>query len=154
MGIVKNHIWLYSPFLIYVARCYKKEEMLVFGIKDTLDNPVLFAPWSIIHFAIGMAAFPALERINIDMNRFLLWAILHGVYELKDIAGAYYATCKWFIACDKSFVNSVGDEIMALLGYALAKSLNIHSLWSGLSIIVVAFLILGSPLFTESQKWF
>lgn len=129
--------------------------MRIFGAADTFDNPVLFSPWSIIHFAIGMAAYPTLQLVDINMSKFILWGIIHGLYELKDILGSYYIhSCKWFIACNKSFASSVGDQIMALLGYALSKGLNISSLWTAGAIVIASFLVLGSPIFDESEKWF
>ena len=126
--------------------------MKLFGATDTFDTQILFTPWSIVHFAAGFAAFPVLEQMDIKMDRLALWAIVHGIFELKDTAGAYFpGTCKWIMACNKSFAGSIGDEVSAIVGYLVSQSMGVKSLWSALFLITMSFLIVGSPLVTKPK---
>lgn len=126
--------------------------MKILGATDTFDDPAIFTPWSIVHLAFGFAAYPVLNHASVDikMNRLVLWALVHGIFELKDTAGAYFpGTCRWLMACDKSFAGSVGDELAAVVGYIISQTMKTDSLWTALAVVTVAILFVKSPLFTK-----
>ena len=90
-------------------------------LSDGRDTPILFTDWSYVHFMTGVYFFVILHRYmeyNIKKS-FILWAILHTIYELKDIYFSYiYRTNskKGFIN-NSSWFNSIGDTIYAFVGF-------------------------------------
>lgn len=127
--------------------------MRVLGKHDSFHDPTLFTPWSLTHLAFGLAAVPITASIFGPGNdNFWIWFVAHGLWELKDAALSYFPeACRWVSACDKSFVNSLCDQVMAILGFLIARSLNITSVWTGLAIITGTLLIMLSPPFSGKK---
>ena len=93
-------------------------------ISDGRDSPILFTEWSYVHFMTGVYFFVILHRYlkyNIKKS-FIIWIILHTIYELKDMVASYvYRTNNQngFIT-NNSWFNSIGDTIYALSGFIFA----------------------------------
>lgn len=105
---------------------------MLFGMTDTKEAPVLFTPWSTVHFLSGMGA-TALFAVFINNEKLVvvITNILHILYELFDFLGD---NAPWFkpfhdsiyriakVPEDKqylwsnSLLNSVGDLISFALG--------------------------------------
>ena len=90
------------------------EKIQIFGLKE-IDKPILFTPWSALHFAVGMF---------MQQQGFSFWEsfILHAIYEtsdiIKNINDIEY----------NSIPNSVADQTIVMLGHYAAKHLNNNTL--------------------------
>ena len=81
------------------------------AVSETEEIDAFLTPWAIVHVASGGVA----RKLGIN---FWLWQVMHAGYEMKDFmitkhggTGTQY----------NSFLNSVGDQISATLGWYLAK---------------------------------
>lgn len=127
--------------------------MLV-GASDTREKPVLFTPWSVVHFLSGML-FTALFSLFIKNKKLVvvITNILHILYELFDFLGTYVSWFKPFhdsiyeiakipdntYLWSNSVLNSVGDLISFALGQLLVlKYLNKRKV---AVVVVVAILL-------------
>lgn len=95
----------------------------LFGI-DSIDNPVLIDTWSLMHlYAGGMGYVIAVKYLGLTVkDGFILFNILHIMYEIKDWYFTYVAKChedntkKWV---SRSLHNSLADIIFGIVGYIL-----------------------------------
>lgn len=95
----------------------------LFGI-DSIDNPVLIDPWSLMHlYAGGVGYVIAFKYLGLTVkDGFILFNILHIIYEIKDWYLTYVAkyhednTKKW---PSRSLHNSLTDIIFGIVGYIL-----------------------------------
>jgi len=95
----------------------------LFGI-DSIDNPVLIDAWSFMHlYGGGMGYVIAVKYLGLTVkNGFILFNILHIMYEIKDWYLTYVAKChedntkKWV---SRSLHNSMTDIIFGIVGYIL-----------------------------------
>tara|TARA_Y200000002_G_scaffold380177_1_gene391076 strand:- start:4329 stop:4745 length:417 start_codon:yes stop_codon:yes gene_type:complete len=96
---------------------------------DTLKDPSLLTPYSILHFLFGIlfALFFTIIRLSF-LKGFIIFNIIHLLYEIKDYCGSYTnllidykripTKLKTFIK-DNSYQNSISDQIIAIIGYLL-----------------------------------
>jgi len=91
----------------------------LFAIKDDMENPVLFTPWSWVHFTSGCAA----KQGFYGVGPFTIWEfeIIHGLYEFKDQFVSKQAQEGKSEGPLNSLQNSVGDQIIATLGHLYAR---------------------------------
>ena len=84
--------------------------MRLFGItEDQTDEGItLLTPWSLVHLTFGAAC----KELGVPL---LLFEIGHGSYEIKDITVSYWGETY------NSIPNSVADQLMATLGWFLAR---------------------------------
>jgi hypothetical protein len=92
--------------------------------QDTKNNPVLIGPFSLVHFLSGVMAYLLIiDYFKFSVkNGFLVWFIIHGIYEANDCYNSYN------INKDKDHVNScynsTADQIFGMLGYLFASTLS------------------------------
>jgi len=92
--------------------------------QDTRNNPVLITPFSLVHFLSGVAAYLIIVdyfKINLK-NGFLVWFIIHGLYEVKDCYKTYYSNKEGDQV--NSCYNSVADHVFGMLGFLFASTLS------------------------------
>ena len=108
--------------------------MKVLGLNDTVEKPVLITYASLIHFLSGLyfawVIYPLLDKKNSFVKGFILYNILHFLYELKDYILSYNknvsnylerrvnnSLIKW--SKENSIENSVADTFVTIIGYIL-----------------------------------
>lgn len=91
--------------------------------QDTKSKPVFYDVWSWAHFTFGVFAAWGLDiafpQASVG-SKFVLWLILHTMYEIKDYYYCYLepdAPGEYTGARINSLLNSVGDTIWATLGF-------------------------------------
>ena len=92
---------------------------------DTNNNPVLNDQYSLIHFLNGFFFYVLADKvIPYSINiRLLVWIILHGIYEFKDLYFSYIdpvdpkKTLYYGLVSNNSWQNSIADTIYSLLGF-------------------------------------
>ena len=97
---------------------------------DTLLYPSLLTPYSILHFLTGIIFAFFFSIINISfLKGFIIFNIIHFIYEIKDYSGSYTnllddynkripTKLKTFIK-ENSYQNSISDQIISIIGYLL-----------------------------------
>ena len=115
----------------------------ILGWDDSVNNSVLFTPWSLIHFLFGYIGINYVNYFKI--NKYLgivILLIIHTIYEIKDWYFSYIykdaqnAFTKW--SSDNSLYNCFGDTIVFTLGIALAT----NNYYSTNMLIITTFLFL------------
>ena len=98
-------------------------EYKIIGWQEKENETAIFlTPWSLVHFLGGMAAKQT------QLFSPFWWFMTHGAYEAKDQ-----------VARDKgimynSFLNSVGDQTVAMVGFYVAPSspdMSLLWVWAG-----------------------
>ena len=114
---------------------YKMEKRFL-AVSETEEIDAFLTPWSIVHVASGGFA----RKLGIN---FWLWQVMHAGYEMKDFmitkhggTGTQY----------NSFLNSVGDQISATLGWYLAKHGSITTWGAGLGFTFLTMVALGEQV--------
>jgi len=76
---------------------------------ETPSYPAFLTPFTVFHLLTGVLAFVVLRwllpRFPVFYD-FVIWFVVHGLYELKDVA-------------DPQTTNSFGDTIASMLGFFL-----------------------------------
>ena len=85
--------------------------------KETEDAHALLSPWSIPHFFVGMAA----KERGIP---FWWFELGHALYELKDQIDMHNGGIR------NSLMNSIGDQVIATLGHAVATTNRNSYVWT------------------------
>ena len=107
--------------------------MRVLGTEDTVKDPVLLTPFSIIHMISGFIIQRYLkENTKLSLKqRYITTLILHSIYEYKDYYKSYINVdnecqqkikpdyCRW---SDNSFINTIGDTISCLIGQYISEN--------------------------------
>ncbi len=83
--------------------------MNIISQQDTIQNPSLLTPWSIVHFASGVIA----KSLKID---FLAFIVLNILYETKDV---------FFTDGENSWQNSITDILLGIFGYYSSSKITI-----------------------------
>lgn len=107
-----------------------------FGIQpsDSKQNPCIITPFTGIHFLSGAVANITLRKLNVSyMHSFTIWFVAHMLYELKDLHGSYVKKSDDYYH-NHSLVNSISDQLFAVLGFIVGQSIPID--------IFIPFLIL------------
>ncbi len=82
---------------------------------DSPEDPAVFTPFSLIHFLAGFYAYLVLRWIFRRTNvllLFLVWVVLHTMYETKDC----------FFTDTNSLANCIGDTFSAFAGFFVGVS--------------------------------
>lgn len=117
---------------------------------DFVGAPAVFTPWSIIHFATGVLAHAMSHYARLHpVTGFVIFFVLHGLYEAKDIIKTHYALRQPGVDpmnVKDSLPNSVGDQLSGLAGYvAAAYVLGRHtSIELAIGWVAASFLVLAS----------
>ena len=115
----------------------------ILGWDDSINNAVLFTPWSLIHFLSGYTGMNYVNyfKINKDLGVVIL-LIIHTIYEIKDwyfsymYKGPQNAFTKW--SSDNSLYNCFADTIVFILGVRAATNND----YSTNRLIITTFLFL------------
>ena len=102
---------------------------------DDPAHPALLTAWSIVHFAVGVAAHSATLRFRLSTARgFAVLMVLHALYEVKD---------QTVTAGRNSLVNSFADQAVAALGFLAAALLlgRANTPWVGAGALALAFVL-------------
>jgi len=98
---------------------------------DSVESPVAFDIWSFLHIFSGFFGYIILHkclRISI-LKSFILFNILHLLYELKDFYAAYIKVYKnkkltrkdsFFFHAENSYPNGIVDMICGCIGFLIA----------------------------------
>lgn len=110
---------------------------------DSVQNPTLFTPWSIIHFFSGIIAGLAVRHLHLNfLWTLVLFMILNVFYEIKDTL---------MTDGENSWQNSIADVLSGVLGYLLVtKTLIGTNIILGLC--TVLYIIFTSPISAEDGK--
>lgn len=135
----------------------------VIGREDTVKCPALLTPWSIIHFCFGIYCgwiiYPLLDPTNHFMIGFILFSMIHLLYEFKDVYISLRRKCSSQITPPPSFMqkiinsfnsnsleNSVTDQLVSMVGYLVGYALFImlsNSVKWSVFVSIVFFFLLG-----------
>lgn len=115
---------------------------MIIGLRDSRKKPVLITPFTISHFLFGIIANMVSKKCKLNYEvGFVVWFLIHALYETKDYIKSYLIPCNDYI-CDNSFFNSIGDQTFAVFGFIVGEKLPIKMLIP-LLIIVITFNITG-----------
>tara|TARA_B100000131_G_C18048687_1_gene585486 strand:- start:704 stop:1138 length:435 start_codon:yes stop_codon:yes gene_type:complete len=136
--------------------------MKVFGLNDTVEQPVLITYASLIHFLSALyfacVIYPLFDKKNSFVKGFILYNILHLLYELKDYILSYNKNVSDYLErrIDKSVIkwskensieNSVGDTIVTIIGYIIGYYLllkfgNNINITTGLTFLLILAVVI------------
>ena len=97
--------------------------MDVFGRTDTVDDPTVFTPWSLVHVAVGAAS---LNYVSFENGE-----LLHAMYEIVG-SKRFFNIMGIQVKEESSFVNSLGDQLAFTVGRFLPRSM----LWGPVSLLM------------------
>ena len=134
--------------------------MIRFIGKSESKIDTVITPWTAIHFLSGLYITYVLKYINKpDLVAFLVYNLIHLIYEIKDYVLTYYYKRSRTYENNKphilynSYTNSLGDIIFGFLGSLLIiyliqynnkiLSKNILILFTIVSMMITLFFIFG-----------
>ena len=93
-------------------------------MKDSVKNPRCLTMWSIIHFIVGFSTALLLKNLKF-MNGFIIYNIIHFLYELKDYLVSNIDVIRNFAkktpildwSTDNSLLNCVCDQAVSAVGF-------------------------------------
>jgi len=121
--------------------------MKVLSLSDSIENPSCITYFTFIHFYTGFIFYIIMKYFFPKwsfLRVFLLWILLHSLYEVKDML--YYWKIKitddyWG---DNSFINSIFDTIATLLGlwvgYLCVPNISYVSFWTNIIVYAIVSL--------------
>ncbi len=99
--------------------------MYLFSLSDSKNSSSFITPWTFLHFINGfMFSIFTLKYTQLTArNSFILYFIIHFIYECKD----YYYSYVIFNKIDKKYkndrdntlMNSIGDHLFAIIGWVV-----------------------------------
>lgn len=102
--------------------------MKILSYDDDIKNEACFTPWSLIHFLVGVVTAILFIYINVSFyHGFIIYFIIHGVYEIKDYILANYSV-KLNKHIDNSFINSIYDQLISMAGFTLVYWLKLYNI--------------------------
>lgn len=115
---------------------------------DSKQTPCLITPFTGIHFLSGAVANITLRKLNVSYTpAFIIWFVAHMFYELKDLHGSYVKKSDDYYH-NHSLINSISDQLFAVLGFIIGQSIPIDIFIPFLSlfilIVVTAYMIKAS----------
>ena len=91
--------------------------MKLIAINDTQRKPVLFTPWTLIHFLSGVVSVLVLMACGVTNQTHIFWIalLIHTIYELHDCLYTYLDVPVTYWR-DNSYLNSAGDTVANIVG--------------------------------------
>ena len=102
-------------------------------------NNAFITPWTFLHFYSGLLfSLFTIAYTNLKpLHSFLIYSVLHLIYECKDFTFTYLTNIKFtkknnffgFLDNHNTLINSLGDQIFGMIGwyigYLLFKNMKI-----------------------------
>ena len=140
------------------------------GNNDTNENPHLITPATLVHFMSGVyfswVIYPLFDKKNNFVRGFIIYNIIHFIYELKDFTISYNSKVsdyldrildnsilvKW--AKENSIYNSIADQLFSAIGYIVGYYLS-SKIGNNIAITTVLSLILlaTTSVFFITFEW-
>jgi hypothetical protein len=112
----------------------------IVALKDSKDEPVLFTPFTFLHFLGGIVGNLLSRKLNIPyIKGFILYFILHFLYEVKDFYFSYMDINVKNYWTDNSYENSVSDQTFSMIGFICGQYIPLNNFIS----ILILYLILN-----------
>ena len=101
---------------------------------DTTDNPIFHDQYTFVHFMDGLFFYLLITHFfNLGFVKgFILWFILHLIYELKDLYFSYIKPVPpneiilYGLISNNSWQNTISDTIYSSLGFILGHLILIN----------------------------
>ena len=117
-------------------------------MEDTTKNPRFIDIHTLSHFLSGVFFFGIIMILNINItNGFLIWLIIHSLYELKDLYFTFIYKIKpgqnrfFGFVSNNSFYNTISDTLFSVLGFYFSILLFSNNLNTTLRKIIFLILI-------------
>jgi hypothetical protein len=121
------------------------DKVILFGLEKEKEDMVMFGPYTIAHFIAGLwlAAVFSVTGLG-PIQAFVFASFFHLIYEIKDYIEMYKpdgGNTFYSYATRNSYVNSIGDQISAMLAAAIFLSYYQENIdfatFQGISMILV-----------------
>jgi hypothetical protein len=108
---------------------------------DSKQSPTLITPFTGIHFLSGAAVNLISRAFKVSyIKSFVVWFILHLLYELKDFHGSYVKNSNDYYG-NNSIANSIADQVFAMLGFIIGQTIPLSLMVPFITIFVVIVVI-------------
>ena len=99
------------------------DKVILFGLEWEKEDMVMFGPCAIVHFIAGLwlAALFSVAGLG-PIQAFVFASFFHLIYEIKDYIKMYELNGGSTYGARNSYVNSIGDQISAMLASAIFLS--------------------------------
>jgi len=118
------------------------DKVILFGLEKEKEDMVMFGPYTIAHFIAGLwlAALFSVTGLG-PIQAFVFASFFHLIYEIKDYIKMYELNGGSTYDTRNSYVNSIGDQISAMLAAAIFLSYYQENIdfatFQGISMILV-----------------
>ena len=128
------------------------------GNNDTTENPHLITPATLVHFMSGVyfawVIYPLFDKKNDFVRGFIIYNIIHFIYELKDFTISYNSKVSDYLervtrnrstllrwSKENSIYNSIADQLFSATGYIVGYYL-LSKIGNNIAITTVLSLML------------
>ena len=141
------------------------------GNNDTNENPHLITPATLVHFMSGIyfswVIYPLFDKKNDFVRGFIIYNIIHFIYELKDFTISYNSKVSDYLervtrnrstlirwSKENSLYNSIADQLFSAIGYIVGYYL-FSKIGNNIAITTVLSLILlaTTSVFFITFEW-
>jgi hypothetical protein len=126
--------------------------MFLLSDSDKRHRMAFITPFTFIHFLNGIIFYIAsVQLLKYDFNKsFIIWFLIHLFYECKDFTLSYIMEeGSHSYNNNNSYLNSLGDQIFAMLGFLVGQYLPLFS--PRQFIFLIIFTIVLARIFYYNQ---